>query len=142
MQALSTRLTQWGKQYEKKVLIGTGIVLVGVVGFFAGRTYQTQQAVPITVQVQSPGPANPQALQDLQTTGLGVLPAAQASNPTPTAHAPVGDCPIVVSKNSTKYHQGNCANAKKIKPENRICFPTMEEAIAKGYQPAGCCHKK
>jgi len=51
------------------------------------------------------------------------------------------ECALVGSKNSNKYHHSDCTWAKKIKPENRVCFSSEDEAKSKGYQPAGCCFK-
>jgi hypothetical protein len=46
---------------------------------------------------------------------------------------------FVGSKNSNKYHYCRCYYAKKIKPENLICFQSVEEAKSKGYEPCGKC---
>lgn len=46
-------------------------------------------------------------------------------------------CVFVGSKNSNKYHLPSCQWAKRIKPENRVCFSTKEEAEKRGYV-AGC----
>ncbi len=51
-------------------------------------------------------------------------------------------CVFVGSKNSNKYHYSFCRWAKKIKPENRICFSSIKEAQEKGYVPASCIKKK
>ncbi|MEM4703069.1 MAG: thermonuclease family protein [Candidatus Pacearchaeota archaeon] len=45
----------------------------------------------------------------------------------------------VASKNSNKFHKCSCSFAKKIKPENLLCFRTREEALDKGYSPCGSC---
>ena len=46
-------------------------------------------------------------------------------------------CAFVGSKNSNKYHLPSCAFAKRIKPENLVCFTSKEEAEKRGYV-AGC----
>lgn len=49
-------------------------------------------------------------------------------------------CAYVGSKNSDKYHYASCQWAKKIKPENLVCFKNIEEAKAKGYSACKVCH--
>lgn len=50
---------------------------------------------------------------------------------------PKEGCLYVASKNSKVYHKPDCKWAKKIKPENLICFHSEEELI--GYEPAKSC---
>ena len=47
------------------------------------------------------------------------------------------DCLYVASKNSDVYHEPHCKWAKRIKPENLICFHSKEELG--GYSPAQSC---
>lgn len=46
-------------------------------------------------------------------------------------------CAFVGSKKSNKYHAPTSRCAKQIKPENQICFDSVEQAQSKGYLP-GC----
>lgn len=50
---------------------------------------------------------------------------------------PKEGCMFVASKNSNVYHEPHCKWAKKIKPENLVCFHSIEET--KGYEPAKSC---
>ncbi len=50
---------------------------------------------------------------------------------------PKEGCLYVASKNSKIYHKPKCKWAKKIKPENLICFHSEEEL--EGYEPAKSC---
>ena len=47
------------------------------------------------------------------------------------------DCLYVASKNSQIYHKPECKWAKRIKPENLICFHSEEEV--QDYTPASSC---
>jgi len=49
------------------------------------------------------------------------------------------DCNFIASKDSNKYHTTDCGIAKNIKPGNKICFKTQEEAIKAGYMPCSVC---
>src|SRR3989344_1268163 len=48
------------------------------------------------------------------------------------------DCLYVGSKDSDKYHTPECKFAKKIKPENLVCFYSLEEAEQEGREFSGC----
>ncbi len=48
------------------------------------------------------------------------------------------DCLYVGSNNSDKYHTPDCKFAKKIKPENLVCFYSLEEAEQGGREFSGC----
>lgn len=69
---------------------------------------------------------------------------AQKQITSPT-EAPVGqgstDNPgiFVGSKNGTKYYLPRCSGAKRIKPENKIWFVTVQDASAGGRTPASNC---
>ena len=45
------------------------------------------------------------------------------------------NCSFVASKNSDMYHSANSSVAKRIKPENIVCFTSRKEAENAGYKP-------
>ena len=51
---------------------------------------------------------------------------------------PKKDCLYVASKNSNIYHKPDCKWAKRIKPENLICFKSIEEV--KDLNPCKTCN--
>jgi len=59
----------------------------------------------------------------------------QPSTPT----APGGDCPYVGNKNTRVLHHAWCSSVAQMKPTNRVCFATKEEALAQGYRPCKNC---
>lgn len=46
------------------------------------------------------------------------------------------DCVFIGSSNSNKYHLPDSSWADRIKPENRICFESEEDAKKQGYEPS------
>jgi preprotein translocase subunit SecE len=46
---------------------------------------------------------------------------------------------VVASVNSDKFHYLHCPGAKTIKEENKIYFPSAQEAIKAGFVLAGNC---
>lgn len=58
----------------------------------------------------------------------------------PTAVAPqAGDCPYIGNKNSKIFHHAWCSSVAQMKPANKVCFATREEALAQGYRPCKNC---
>jgi hypothetical protein len=53
---------------------------------------------------------------------------------TPTA----AGCAFVGSKNSDKFYLPTCSYAKRVKPENLVCFKSAEEAIGQGRTESKC----
>lgn len=46
---------------------------------------------------------------------------------------------LVASKSGTKIYYVWCSGVSRIKPENKVYFDTIEEALKKGYKPASNC---
>ena len=69
------------------------------------------------------------------TAGPTTPSRSAGAAPAPAA----GDCRYVGNKNSKKLHLATCHSVADMKPENRVCFATREEAIAQGYEPCKVC---
>lgn len=107
-------------------------VLIGVIGFEAGLVRGSMgSSAPITVEkpVGELTPGN--CVSNTQVAGASTDAGPVAAQPGTEG------CKFVGSRNSTLYHLPTCAVAKRIKPENRVCFADEEAARAKGYK-AGC----
>ena len=83
-------------------------------------------------------------LRIIQTASLGVgegvVPRAvgdPASDPISTGTKVQGA--YVGSRNGTTYYLPWCGGVKLIHEENKVWFKSKEEAVAKGYKPAGNC---
>ena len=66
------------------------------------------------------------------------------STPTPALSGPpapaAAACPYYASASSEVFHEADCGNVARIKPENLTCYASREAAISAGKRPAGCCH--
>lgn len=58
----------------------------------------------------------------------------------PVNRLPEQDAELVGSSSSKKYHLPECRYAQKIKADNKISFPSLEEAQAQGYLPCKVCN--
>jgi micrococcal nuclease len=57
----------------------------------------------------------------------------------PAAESKPAENKYVASKNSKVFHKPDCVWAKKIKPENLICYSSRDEAIKDGKKPCSQC---
>lgn len=118
---LSQKIKHFWLKYGEKIILAIGIVLIAMVSFEAGFLKgQKNQKESVVVNQPACAPC-PETETQLNTENQ--------------------KCAFVASKNSNKYHLPTCQWANKIKPENKICFSSVEEAQKRGYQPAKCCIK-
>lgn len=128
-------------KYEPKIILVVGFVLVSAISFEAGYLKgKSAPESPIIVEKPAQSPKiDPGSLKV-----MGVADKAGEGKSTPenaNLDKSIQNCILVGSKNSTKYHRADCQWAKRIKPENRVCFSSEEEAKSKGYQPDKGCIK-
>lgn len=120
-----------------RLAIFATVVLVSVLGFEAGViTAHSSPSKPMIIEV----PGSSLIVQEgkekngkIDTMSEGEK-EVRTSSPNGTS---ASECPLVGSKNSTLYHLPTCAPAKRIKPENRVCFKDADDAEKRGYKP-GC----
>ncbi|MDP3957701.1 MAG: hypothetical protein Q8Q10_04340 [bacterium] len=124
---------EWLKIYQKNLLLLVGVLLVGILAFESGflRGKLSQSAEPLVISI--PAVTEPQT-----ATEAGNLPTGGEQIVSKTGEKPgTVNCPLVGSRNSNLYHLVTCAVAKRIKPENKVCFASKEDAEKRGYVP-GC----
>ncbi len=126
------------KNNEAKIALGIGLILVAVIAFEAGvlkgRNWQQKPLV-----IEKPAiAAETQNAQNTPSQASNLAP--EITRTTESTIAPQG-CAFVGSKNSNIYHLPTCSYAKRIKPENIVCFKSAEDAVSKGYQPDKSCIK-
>lgn len=118
-----------------------GVLLVGALTFEAGFVQGVRRTpAPIVVEkpvaVESAGAyASPDTIQKPDQKSDASIVSAE--KPATSDNSLSSSCHFVGSKNSTLYHLPTCAPAKRIKPENRVCFSSEDDARARGYKP-GC----
>lgn len=139
---LSQKISKFWLKYGDKIILAISIILIAGISLEAGFLKgQKNQKEPIVVN-QPASDTCPKA-EDSQNTG-STTNSPQQNNQTKTENQIAADnqkCAYVASKNSNKYHLPTCQWANKIKPENRICFSSVQEAQNREYQPAKCCIK-
>ncbi len=122
-------------KHEIKLALAGGFILVALISFETGYLEGKKiQGKPIIIEkpveyakaAQESAPVASIAADSQQPKGVaGVSSTAQ-------------NCPFVGSKNSDKVHVPSCSFAKRIKPENLVCFKNLESATGQGRLSDKC----
>jgi hypothetical protein len=135
------KLKEFWLEDEPKIVLISGLILVSVVAFEFGLMQgQKWQQKPLIIEKMAPSEVLAETPVNLTSTDPKPAPGA-ISTVRKSPPAVRQDCAFIGSKNSDKYHLPTCSSAKRIKPENVVCFKSAEEAAAKGYQPDKGCIK-
>ncbi len=133
---MKERIGVWWKDHGERFWLFLGVVLVGVLCFEAGmlqgkmvKKEPLVLTVPAIVESATPG-------VEIAAVGAPQTPLTTGMEPVVAIEQKTEQCVFVGSRNSNKYHLATCAVAKRIKPENRVCFPSKEEAEKRGYIPS------
>lgn len=125
----------WVIRHRERLFLLAGMLLVGVLafesGFLRGILVQTE---PLVISI--PLVAEPQAV-DQSAPSDSAKNSGEERTSSPDAAQEKKACLFVGSRNSDKYHLSSCAVVKRIKPENKVCFASEEDAKKRGYV-AGC----
>lgn len=135
IKAIFCNIKDWLVSHQKNLVLLAGVLLVGVLAFESGflRGKLSQSAEPLVISI--PTVAEPETATE---AGIGSPLAGVEPIVSKTVDKQrETNCPLVGSRNSNKYHLVSCAVAKRIKPENKVCFASKEDAEKKGYV-AGC----
>lgn len=126
------------KKNEPRIALLAGFLLVGAISFEAGLLHGREaQSGQIVIQKAPETDQNvPGAVLGAQTdksapgpeTASGTASGASSAS----AVSATTGCAYVGSKSSNKYYPPTCQWAKRIKPENLVCFKTEQEALAQG----------
>ncbi len=133
--SLKESLKKGWERFGAKLLLGMAFLLVGVLCFEAGLLQKSlAQPSPVIIRVAEPVREASHATfsSEVSSEGESASPSAQSVDAATSA-----TCQLVGSKNSNKYHHPLSHCAKQIKPENRRCFASIEDAKTRGYLP-GC----
>ena len=130
----------WGK-YGTAMILSFGFFAVGGLCFTSGLLIgRERQADPLVIEKATEpcgGSSSIESSNAPKNAPQREKSDASSVNSTPTVKGASTDCAYVGSKNSDKYHLPKCSWAKRIKPENIVCFSSASDAEARGYKP-GC----
>ena len=143
---IKNKIRDFWEKYEVKIVLIIGFVLISAISFeFGALKGQKWQQKPLIIEKTVQSAIMPETAQKpLETQNLSPNSesASQLKNSNTEQFKPVNEtCAYVGSKNSNKYHIPACRWAKQIKPQNLVCFKSVEDAVSKGYQPDKNCVK-
>lgn len=134
---MKERIKLWFEENKERLLLFFGVFLVGILCFEAGLLQgKIGEKTPLVLSVppllESAVLPMPDTLGDAAPSPVSV---SRVEGVAAFASEKI-NCAFVGSKNSNKYHLPSCTAAKRIKPENRVCFASKEEAEKRGYVPS------
>lgn len=147
MQSLKANLGVFWAKYETKIVLSAGMLLISAISFefgmMQGKKWQSSPLIiEKVVQAQNSasqeGSASQSGTQNLTQEAKKLI--IGTSTQSDSSAAPIAtSCAYVGSKNSNKFYPPSCSYAKRIKPENVVCFATAEEAISQGRTASTGC---
>ncbi len=134
-------IKQFWLKYEAKIVLIFGLILVSALSFEAGVLKgQKSPESPLILEKATEcnntpdSPQNAQKTQNLTSSEV----STKIGEESPQSSK---NCAFVGSKNSNKYYPPTCSFAKRLKPENTVCFKDEQDAQSKGYQKSISCFK-
>ena len=125
-------------RHESKIVIFAGFIAVAFLAFQIGfREGIKVKEKPIVIEKVLENTSVSEKNFPSVETGASVLDKVELSENSGN----IKDCAFVGSKNSNKVHVSNCPFAKRIKPENLVCFKSLEDALNQGRQKDKSCIK-
>ncbi len=135
----SQKIKYFWLKYEEKIILTIGIILIAGIAFEAG-FLQGEKNKKESIVVNKVAASAERATGETANIDNTNQPTEKPPEQN-TALPDTKNCPYVASKNSNKYHLASCQFAAKIKPENKVCFSSADEAQKRGFQGAKCCIK-
>ena len=124
------RIKDFLAKYETKIVLISGFILVALTSFQFGKIEGRKvQEKPIviekTVEVAKTD-------QQCAPTVAGAVDNSKSGSSHAEGKTVAPNCKYVGSKSSNKVHLPTCRYAKAIKPENLVCFSSLEDALKQG----------
>lgn len=128
-----SKLKAFFQKNEQKIVIFIGFCLISAISYeFGVLQGQKWQQKPLVIEKPAVTPMKEESGQNEASSPL-------SSNFTSTngSTSTLG-CAFVGSKNSDKFYVPSCQWAKRIKPENLVCYKSEQEALDKGKAKSDC----
>ncbi|EKD46685.1 MAG: hypothetical protein ACD_67C00113G0001, partial [uncultured bacterium] len=129
------KIREFFLKHETKIVLFVGFCLISAVsfefGFMQGQKWQQKPLViekPLEVP-EAQADANQVNSGTQETTKTVSTPSTVSKT---TVVPTMAGCAYVGSKSSNKFYLPTCSYAKRVKPENLVCFKNAEEAIGQG----------
>lgn len=137
------KIQEFLKKHETKIVLFAGFCLISGIsfefGFLQGQKWQSK---PLVIEKGS----DIAPVSETQNGGISEAQEASKTATTPSEPTPASSnlkagssaCAFVGSKNSNKFYLPTCSYAKRVKPENMVCFKSAQEALGQGRTESKC----
>jgi hypothetical protein len=123
---------------EHKIVLIIGFCLVSAISFGFGTVWgQKWQQKPLIIEKLADTPEAIENVPESQKVA-SVTPQEIQEPKTQNLTPNTSGCAFVGSKNSDKFYVPTCSWAKRIKPENLVCYPDEQAALVKGKLKSDC----
>jgi hypothetical protein len=136
-----TKIKEFLLKHEQKIVLVIAFCLISAVSYeFGVLQGQKWQQKPLVIEK----PANisdeqkSSNLGNYEPSGTVKAVTSQVAASNTGSATNMANCAFVGSKNSNKFYPPTCSYAKRIKPENVVCFKSAEEAIGQGRTESKC----
>lgn len=135
-------LKDFYSKYEREIILSLGFLVACGISFQAGVLQgQKWQQKPLIIEKPAQTPVKGETAK-FEASGGSKEASGSSSGTAGATQATVGantaNCAYVSSKNSDKFYVPTCTWAKRIKPENLVCYKSEQEALGKGKVKSDC----
>ena len=126
---------------EQKIVLIVAFCLVSAISYeFGVLQGQKWQQKPLIIEKPVNISEEQKTLNSANYEPSGTVLGATSQTTVDNTGSPsnMAKCAYVGSKNSNKFYPPTCSYAKRIKPENVVCFKSAEEAIGQGRTESKC----
>ena len=141
MEQYLTKIKDFFIEHEAKIMIFIGFCLISAISFeFGVLQGQKWQQKPLVIEKPSTIPEGQESatMANSVAKGTAQVVASQTSAIKTTVAPSMTNCAFVGSKSSNKFYLPTCSYAKRVKPENLVCFKSANEAITQGRTESKC----
>lgn len=125
---------------EQNIVLLVGFFLISGISFCFGLLQgQKMTSKPLVIEKPMEIPQTSEVVQmGPKESAEGAASVAAKASVTAASGAGTQTCAFVGSKNSDKFYAPTCSYAKRVKPENLVCYNSEAEALQKGKIKSDC----
>ena len=141
MEKILPKIKDFWTKNERKIVLVVTFCIVSAISFGFGALWgQKWQQKPVIIEKLADIPKATENAPESQNKAQVTSQQVNQASVSTTASSPenTSKCAFVGSKNSDKFYVPTCSWAKRIKPENLVCYPDEQTALAKGKTKSDC----
>jgi hypothetical protein len=141
MSQIFTQIKDFFIKYEYKIVLAVAFCLIAAISYQFGLLQgQKWQQKPLIIEKPSDIAQGQESVNLVNSESQGATKTVSTSSIAgkTTTTPNTTSCAFVGSKNSNKFYLPTCSYAKRVKPENLVCFKSAEEATGQGRTESKC----